>query len=208
MNHLFDEDECRHQLIIDDFKHAMMERPTFINIISVEDLMSLYQSAKTHAQIRCIEQVPVERVMSREIVTVSPTTSLVEAAELMLQHRISGLPVVDETSRLVGVLAEADLLKAVGIPCHHPTRNLWETLESLFLHRTSLQGFQGVVQEHMTAPVIGVELGTILEQAVDLMSKKRIKRLMVVDKAGQLQGVITRSDIIRIFLIQAKQLAG
>ncbi|MEO5351609.1 MAG: CBS domain-containing protein [Magnetococcus sp. XQGC-1] len=195
---------CRQQLTLDDFSRALQERETFKTVIRAEDLLSLYQSAKAYAQIRCIEQVMVEQVMTQEVVTIAPTLSLAEAAELMLQHRISGLPVVEENVRLVGILAEADLLKAVGIPCHHPARTLWETLESLFLHHANLQGFRGIVQEHMTTPVITVPQGSSLEQAVSVMKKRQIKRLLVVDTDGILHGVITRSDILRLFLAQAK----
>ncbi|MBF0309073.1 MAG: CBS domain-containing protein [Magnetococcales bacterium] len=201
------EAECRGRLTLEDCRRALAVREVFTSVITAEDLMSLYETATGFAQVRCIEAIAVERVMSREVVTIAPEMALVEAAAVMLERHISGLPVVGENGRLLGVLAEADLLKAIGIPCHHPTVTLWESLEHLFVHRAGMQGFRGRVRDHMSVPVITVEAGATLEAAVDLMKKKQIKRLMVVDEAGQLVGVVTRSDIIRVFLTQARELA-
>ncbi|MBF0414979.1 MAG: CBS domain-containing protein [Magnetococcales bacterium] len=198
--------ECQCQLTIEDFQRAIEEEGAFVNIITAGGAMLLYNLAKKHAKVRCIEQILVENVMVREIVTTTAETALATAAELMVQNRISGLPVISENFHLIGVLTETDLLKCVGIPNLHESQTVWERLESLFLHKSYLQGFQGAVREHMTTPAITVEMGSTLEHAVDMMKKRHVRRLMVVDSDEKIQGVICRSDIIRVFLDQIRQL--
>lgn len=201
-------EECQSQLTIEDFRHAIEEQGAYTNIITADGLMLLYNEAKKHAKVRTIEQVLVENIMVREIVTTTAETALVTAAELMIQNRISGLPVVSDNVYLVGVLTETDLLKCVGIPNLHHAQTAWETLEGLFLHKEYFQGFHGFVREHMTAPAIAVEMGTTLERAVNVMKKAHITRLMVVDEDGNIQGVICRSDITRVFLEKIRKLTG
>jgi len=116
-----------------DFQQALQSMDTFIDI-SVDDLMALTQRAEQLAGRRATGATGVARVMSRPVRSVHPHTPLSEAAHLMVSERISGLPVVDEAGQLVGIITEADFLRALGVPAHQPHHNLWQTLESLFSH--------------------------------------------------------------------------
>jgi len=105
-----------------DFKHALQEIDSFIDV-SLEDLMQIHHMAEKYAQLRQAEQLKVRDIMTTEVASVRPETPLRDAARMLLEMRISGLPVVDSHDRLAGIVTEADFLCAMGIPCHHPAHN-------------------------------------------------------------------------------------
>lgn len=138
-------------------------------------------------------------VMRTGIFTVHPDTPLSEAADRMIANRISGLPVVDAAARLVGVITEADLLRALGVPPHHPTHNLWQTLEAMFAHQFGLVDVQGRVADVMVTDVIAVAPDTHVCEVIELLKRNRIKRVVVVDGQRRVVGIVTRSDLVKAF---------
>jgi CBS domain-containing protein len=139
----------------------------------------------------------VAEVMTREVITVEPESSILEAARLMLQHRISGLPVVDSGKNLVGIVTEGDFLRRreTGTQRHRPR---WlefiigpGKLASEYTHESGRK-----VGEVMTDEVYTATEDMPLEQAVHLMERYRVKRLPVTrDRA--LVGIVTRANILR-----------
>ena len=121
------------KLIREDFVKALNELDTYIDI-TVEDLMDINARAEKYARIRLTENLLVANLMSQPVVTVQPDFSLAEAAHFLVANKISGLPVVDERKKLVGVITEADFLRALGVPGHRPSHSLWHTLEAMFSH--------------------------------------------------------------------------
>jgi CBS domain-containing protein len=119
--------------------------------------------------------LPVGEVMTRQVVSVPPEATVDQAIELLLRHRVSGLPVVDSRQRLVGVVTEYDLLKA------------------LYDHEIGDQP----VREHMSADPIYVEEDTSLTAVADLLLSSRLRRLPVVS-GGRLVGLVSRHDLIRL----------
>jgi CBS domain-containing protein len=146
-------------------------------------------------------------VMSREVLTVTPETSIIEAARLMLQHRISGLPVV-EAGAVVGIVTEGDLLRRTEIGTA-PRRSRW--LELLVgparLARDYVQANARKVGEVMTRQVVSVTPHTPLAEVVQLMEKHRIKRLPVIDE-GRLVGIVSRADLVRALVDMAARPAS
>ena len=130
----------------EDFVNAMKEMDTFMDV-AVDDLLELNSKAAKYARHRKTESLRIDHLMTRDVLTVAPDTSLAEAAHLLVTHRISGLPVVDAEQRLLGVITEADFLRAMGVPSHHPTHSLWQTLESMFAHHTEIHEPTGTVAE-------------------------------------------------------------
>lgn len=107
-------------------------------------------------------------LMTRTVVTGHPGMSVEEARALMRQHHISGLPIVDEEARVVGVFSQTDALVKDG----------------------------RYVRELMTTPAVTVEEDTAIKEAAALMAAKDINRLPVL-RQGQLVGVVSRADIVR-----------
>jgi CBS domain-containing membrane protein len=133
---------------------------------------------------------------------VHPHTPLTDAAHLMVSERISGLPVVDADGKLVGIITEADFLRALGVPAHQPHQTLWQTLESLFSHlarHSELEAPDSPVTEHMMKNVVSVRPGQDLHDVIEVMKLHRVKRVVVCDEERRVLGMITRSDLVRIF---------
>lgn len=138
------------------------------------------------------------QVMTRKVVTVKADTPVLEAANLMLQRRISGLPVVDDTGGLIGIVSEGDFMRRIEIGTQGP-RIRW--LDFLMGAGKSAVDF---VREH------GRKVGEImtrdglftatedmpLEDLVRLMERQKVKRLPVV-RGDTLVGIVTRSDLLR-----------
>ena len=186
------------KLIREDFINALGEWDTFMDI-TPEDLMTLNAAAVRHARARMTESISIERVMSKEVVTVTADTSLSDAAHLLVKHRISGLPVVDESAKLIGLITEADFLRALGMPSHHPSQTVWQTLEAMLFHRQSIREPEGTVHDLMVDNVVTIREEDAVHEAVAAMKKYNIKRVIVCDDDNHVCGMVTRSNLVRLF---------
>ncbi len=184
-----------------DFEQALRSMDTYIDI-TVDDLMALNRRAEQIAARQETENISVSRIMSQPVQSVLPTTPLHEAAHLMVAERISGLPVIDASGQLQGIITEADFLRALGIPSAQPNHNLWQTLESLFTHlrhHGELEAPNDPVSTHMATQIICVGPQADLHDVLEAMRHHRVKRLLVCDAQKKVQGIVTRSDLVRIF---------
>jgi CBS domain-containing protein len=135
----------------------------------------------------------------REIMTPSPkkvstTAPLDEVAKLLLSSAFTGLPVVDEEDRPVGVIAQGDLIYKAGMPMRLGllTESDREKVGAILGALASKQA-----SEVMTKPAVNIADDNLVTEAVDLMLKKQVKRLPVVDAAGKLVGILSRVDVFR-----------
>ena len=142
----------------------------------------------------------VADVMTRHVVTVAPMTTIADAAGLMLQHRISGLPVVDEKGDLLGIVTEGDLLRRTetGTERRHKP---W--LELLLgpgrLAQEYVDAHAQFVSEAMTRDVVSVTPQSPLSEVVRLMERQNVKRLPVLE-AGKLVGIVSRANLVQALL--------
>lgn len=144
-----------------------------------------------------------EDIMTRQVFTVSPETKIAEAARLVLEKGVNGLPVVDNQGRLKGIICQSDLIaqqEKVPLP------SFFTILDS-FIPLTSYKNFEREVQkiaavkveEAMTRDLVVVHPETSLEEVATLMVDKNIHTLPVVDQ-GKLVGVIGKEDILRTLI--------
>jgi CBS domain-containing protein len=142
-------------------------------------------------------------VMTGEVVTVPPGASLKEAARLLVEHRISGLPVVDNQNHVLGVVSEADVLpkEVAGLPLRGPLAWLTGQLE---VDRSKLEAH--LVGEAMTAPALTIEANRPVGVAAKLMVEKGVNRLPVVEDS-KLVGIVTRADLVRAFVRSDAEIA-
>lgn len=139
----------------------------------------------------------VEDLMSREVVTVAPETPLKDVATLLVEQRISGVPVVDHDREVVGVVSEADILiKERGPRPRHGGLLGW-LLDGGVPddERLAARTARGA----MTRPAITVGARASVAEAARLMTQNGIKRLPVVSSNDILVGIVTRSDLVRAF---------
>jgi CBS domain-containing protein len=145
------------------------------------------------------------QIMTRQVVTVAPESSIVDAANLMLDHHVSGLPVVSPDGRLIGIISEGDFLRRAEIGTERK-RGRW--LRMLLGPGKSAADF---VHEHgrkvgeiMTVNPHTVTEDTALEAIVRSMEKHHVKRLPVM-RGDQLVGIVTRKNLLRAVASLARE---
>ncbi len=142
-------------------------------------------------------------VMTRDIVSIEPDASILKAARLMLQHRISGLPVVGKNGKLVGIVTEGDFLRRAETGTeHHGPRWIEFLIGPGKLAEEYVHASGRKVEEVMTPEVRTIGEDTALEQAVDLMERHHVKRLPVL-RESKLVGIVTRANVMRAMLTRA-----
>ena len=149
----------------------------------------------------------VKDVMTKDVVTLNAFMSIRDAVEVLARRGISGAPVVDNTGKLMGVMTESDILKAVEdaadevrmvFPSLHTTGVMFELTKG---EKEILDAFEEagntVVMDVMSKNVVTGSPDTTLNEAASLLVEHRINRLPVVDEDGHVVGIITRGDIVR-----------
>ncbi|MFJ1566488.1 CBS domain-containing protein [Streptomyces erythrochromogenes] len=134
----------------------------------------------------------VSDVMTHTAVAIGREASYKEIVELMDQWKVSAVPVLEGEGRVVGVVSEADLLPKEEFRRNDP--RLPDQLEE-----ASKAG--GVLAEElMSTPAVTVHPDATLAEAAQIMARKHVKRLPVVNGVGMLEGVVSRSDLLKVFL--------
>ena len=125
----------------------------------------------------------VRDIMTTGVVTVRPDTPGRAVAAMFGEHRVSGFPVTDGAGKVVGVVTETDL---VALVAGRRRRG----------HGTTGEATAG---DLMSRPAVTVGPGELVKTAARLMHKRRLQRLPVVDAAGRLAGIVSRSDVLSVF---------
>ncbi len=187
------EEHNEYDISHEDLRAALMELRTYVDVTE-EDLRKIYIIALRHAKKRLSSGIPVRDVMSKNIVSVREGSDIHEVSRLLSENRVSGLPVVDEESRVIGVLSEADLLHMAGIEKGHSFRDILKYIlgEPFPKHRAG-----SIVRDIMTSPAITTTPDADIREAAAILDEKRIKRLPVVDENNRLIGIISRGDILK-----------
>lgn len=137
------------------------------------------------------------QIMTRKVISVKPDTPVVDAANTMLQQHISGLPVVNETGKLVGIISEGDFLRRAEIGTQRKRGRWLRFLVGPGRAATDFVHEQGrKVVEIMTAEPLTVTEDATLEEIVHVMEKNHVKRLPVL-RGDQLVGIVTRANLLQ-----------
>jgi CBS-domain-containing membrane protein len=134
-------------------------------------------------------------IMTVSVVTVSPETSIAEAARIMMANRISGLPVVDGDDRLLGIVTEGDMLRRGEIFGERP----WWTAPSAPSEERAgayVKSHGQKVKDVMTRDVVTVDGNEPVDRVAMLLESHGIKRVPVV-KDGRISGIISRANLLR-----------
>jgi CBS domain-containing protein len=146
------------------------------------------------------------QIMTRPVITVTPETSIVEAANTMLQKHVSGLPVVDGSGKLVGIISEGDFIRRSEIGTQRKRGRFLKFIlgpgkaASDFVHEHGRK-----VSEIMTPDPLTITEDTTLEDIVTLMEKNNIKRLPVI-RGDKIVGIVSRSNLLQAVASLAREI--
>ena len=139
----------------------------------------------------------IRDLMSKDVIVVLKTTPFKELVDLMAAKGVSALPVVDPDGHLAGIVSEADLLMKEEHPGHGAKRHRLEIGRGRVEHEKAAGT---VAQELMTTNVVSIGPDATPGEAARLMHDKGVKRLPVVEETGSVIGIVSRKDILEIFL--------
>ncbi|MDX2389439.1 MULTISPECIES: CBS domain-containing protein [unclassified Streptomyces] len=134
-----------------------------------------------------MKHLKVADLMIDEVVSVAPGTGFKDVAKLLAQYDISGVPVLDDEDRVVGVVSQTDLL-AHTLPGPQPPEQ-----------NTPVPG-PATAGDVMSAPAVTIHAEETVADAARLMTRRSVERLPVVDVEDRLVGIVTRRDLLRMFL--------
>ena len=143
---------------------------------------------------------PVKDFMTKKVISVKENDNIKKLFKLMDKHAILGIPVVDEKNRVIGIVTESDLIQHFTTLKPPLSINILGSL----LYLEDIGEFNENLKDHcaenvkdiMTKEVTTIKADASLLQAIELMTKKSINRLPIVDKNNKLIGIITRTDIV------------
>jgi CBS domain-containing protein len=144
------------------------------------------------------------QIMTRSVITIAPDATILDAAKTMLQHHVSGLPVVDAAGKLVGIVSEGDFIRRSEIATQRK-RGRW--LRALlgdsavdYIHEHGR-----TVADVMTGDPITVTEDATLEEIVDTMETKGVKRLPVM-AGDRLVGIVSRANLMQAVASLAREI--
>jgi CBS domain-containing protein len=146
------------------------------------------------------------QIMTRTVISVTPETKIVDAANTMLQKHISGLPVVDATGKLVGIVSEGDFIRRSEIGTQRKRGRFLKFIlgpgkeAADFVHEHGRK-----IGEIMTPQPLTVTEDTPLDEIADLMEKNGVKRLPVM-RADKIVGIVTRSNLLQAVASLAREI--
>ena len=145
------------------------------------------------------------QIMTRSVITVTPETTIVDAANLMLQRHVSGLPVVDTNGKLVGIVSEGDFIRRSEIGTGRK-RGRWLRFilgpgksASDFVHEHGRK-----VSEVMTKSPLTITEDTALADIVEMMERNNVKRLPVVG-GDKVVGIVSRANLLQAVASLARE---
>ena len=174
----------RTQLQEQDLQHALNTFGRYVDV-RIEDLTELLQLTEQQAFTRMSNHLTAGQIMSRDVVTASPKTSIEFAWAMLAKHRLEALPIVDADHTLVGIVTLVDFLNQKSFA--RMPRRRWNLS----------RGSRRRPLEHiMTAPVVSAREDTSILDLVLQLSHNSLHHLPVVDEQQHVIGIISQTDII------------
>ncbi|MBI3911189.1 MAG: CBS domain-containing protein [Armatimonadetes bacterium] len=137
-------------------------------------------------------------IMTRAVITARPDTKLREIADLLVRHRISGVPVVDEENRVVGIVSETDLIDEEKRHAHIPRTALYGVMpvpDEVWVAAFE-EGDQLTAAQLMTHRVVTLPETTSAREVAEEMLSRHVNRIPIT-RDGRLVGIVTRADVLR-----------
>jgi CBS-domain-containing membrane protein len=178
-----------------DIYEAMSDIHGYLDI-TPGDFKEVYLRAYQHAIQRLTRTVKVTEIMTRDVAYVFRETPVWEVAELMAKRKISGVPVVDASGSVEGVISHRDFLEAMG----GSKRGTFMEIIADCLKGSGCLAVEvrtQCAQDIMTTPAVTATQATTVMEVADVMARRGINRIPVVDDHGKLIGIVSRADVVR-----------
>jgi CBS-domain-containing membrane protein len=193
-----DMEVCNIEISDEDIYEAMKRITGYLDI-TLDDFKEVYRHAYRHALERIVHSTKARDIMTRDVVCVRTDTLLEDVAEKMGGKGFSGVPVIEEDGRVVGIISEKDFLSQMEVK---------DTVTFMGLVAACLRGdgclaisIRGKRAENiMTAPAITVNEDTPVVEIAALFTEKNINRVPVLNDRGNLCGFVSRTDIVKASL--------
>jgi CBS domain-containing protein len=137
-------------------------------------------------------QVQVREVMTPEVITVRDDASCAEVAAVLASHQINAVPIVDRFDAVVGVVSWTDLRAGIDVAAPVGVGVGW------WRRWAPKVRCPGAATQVMSAPALTVAPDASLSAAARVMYRRNVGRLLVIDSGGRLQGIVTRSDLLKV----------
>jgi CBS domain-containing protein len=197
------------------YYQTLQGQATAADVVRAVDAVSAYEAhpngSQAHAMSgRAAAAAPIHHprrwrvrdVMTTDVVTVEKTTPYKQVARLIAERRVSGLPVLTRSGRVLGMVSEADVLRKEERRFRPRSPGL-----SRRTRRELAKAEARTAGELMTSPVITIHPDARLGAAAMLMNEHHIRRLAVVDESGHLIGIVGRADLLKVFLRPDEEIA-
>lgn len=142
----------------------------------------------------------IKDIMTKEVITVSEDDTIEKCANLLITHNLSGLPVLDDNGKIKGIVTEGDLIRRIS-RIEGPAA--LEVLGGIFYLESPKKFMEKVknsmgskARDIMTKDIITISPDKEMEEGATLLVKNKIKRLPVIDKEGNIIGIVSRKDIM------------
>jgi CBS domain-containing membrane protein len=184
----------------DDIYEAMKDMEGFLDI-SMSDFRALYQHACKHAVDRLRHSTRLKEVMTTEVMSISAETTLKGIIQAMASAAVSGLPVVDENTSVIGIVSEKDIFLQLG---GDKNLSFWDILLGCLDKNSCLMCsiINITAKEIMSSPAITLKADESTLTAARIFEEQKFNRLPIVDVDNHLVGIVTRSDLLRAHLLQ------
>jgi CBS domain-containing protein len=178
-----------------DVLDAMKSIPGYLDI-TPGDFKEIFRFAYRHAIERIAQSLLAKDVMTAKLIFVTQDTSLKETAAKMAAHGISGVPVLEESKTVVGVISEKDFLFHMG---EKKARSTMEVIAQCLSNKgcVAVSMRTGIAKDIMTSPALTVFEDTPVFEIASIFAEKNINRVPVTDKNRHLVGIVARADIFQ-----------
>ncbi|MFB9476669.1 CBS domain-containing protein [Nonomuraea salmonea] len=149
----------------------------------------------------------VRDVMTAQVTAVGAGTPFKDVADVLVTNGISAVPVLDEDDRVIGVVSEGDLMRKEEFREQYCGESYHPPLRARLRRRVTGQGEEGgkksgghTAADLMTSPAVTVPATASTVRAARIMDENGVKRLVVTDAEGRLEGIVSRRDLLRMYL--------
>ena len=189
-----DMETCPIDMSDEDIMEAMRSIPGYLDI-TPSDFKEIYLSAYRVAVARIRQSIRAGDIMTRDVVFVTRETPLKEVARIIAENGVSGLPVVDDERRVVGIISEKDFLALMGT-------SRWVSFMEVIAECLNGKGCPAVsvkkktAEDLMTRPAITASEDDTAFGISEILSSRGINRIPITDARQRLVGIVTRADLI------------